>query len=151
MMTSRFLRLFQLWLLASLKTSPYRLHFVPLFLKLFCLCKFRLPFFLNFVRLLFTTAFVVPDILLRVGVPRLVSGLGMSFLFLCLFGFEVLRGSRACSVGVLYFLLLFPFLTLRISMGLGRSSVLCIGSNPAKASSSGRTGGESDSLAVVVH
>ena len=36
-------------------------------------------------------------------------------------------------------------------MGPGRSSVLHIGSNPAEASSSGRTGGESDSLAVVVH
>ena len=36
-------------------------------------------------------------------------------------------------------------------MGLGRSSILRIGSNPAEASSSGRTSGESDSLAVVVH
>ena len=36
-------------------------------------------------------------------------------------------------------------------MGLGRSSVLRIGSNPTKVSGSGRTGGESDSLAVVVH
>ena len=36
-------------------------------------------------------------------------------------------------------------------MGPGRSSVLRIGSNPAEASSSGRTGGESNSLAVVVH
>ena len=36
-------------------------------------------------------------------------------------------------------------------MGLGRSSVLRIGSNPVKASNSGRTGRESDSLAVVVH
>ena len=36
-------------------------------------------------------------------------------------------------------------------MGPGRSSVLCIGSNPTEASGSGRTGGESDSLAVVVH
>ena len=45
----------------------------------------------------------------------------------------------------------FTYLALRISMGPGRSSVLRIGSNPTKASSSGRTGGESDSLAVVVH
>ena len=60
MMVSRFLRLFWLWLLASLKTSPDRLHFVPLFLKLFCLCKFRLPFFLNFVRLLFRISFGGP-------------------------------------------------------------------------------------------
>ena len=36
-------------------------------------------------------------------------------------------------------------------MGPNRSSVLRIGSNPAKASSSGRAGGESDGLAVVVH
>ena len=36
-------------------------------------------------------------------------------------------------------------------MGPGRSSVLRIGSNPTKESGSGRTGGESDSLAVVVH
>ena len=54
---------------------------------------------------------MVPDISLGVGVPRLVSGLGTSFLLLCLFGFEVLRGSRACSVGVLHFLLLFFFLS----------------------------------------
>ena len=36
-------------------------------------------------------------------------------------------------------------------MGLGRSSVLRIGSNPIEASGSGQTGGESDSLVVVVH
>ena len=36
-------------------------------------------------------------------------------------------------------------------MGLGRSSVLRIGSNPAEASSSGRIDGGNDSLAVVVH
>ena len=94
---------------------------------------------------------MVLDIWLGVGVPRLVSGLGTSFPLFCLFGFEVLRGSRACSVGVLHFLLFFSYLALRISMGPGRSSVLRIGSNPAEASSLGRTGGESDSLAVVVH
>ena len=47
---------------------------------------------------------MVPDISLMAGVPRLVFGLGKSFLLLCLFGFEVLQGSRACSVGVLHFL-----------------------------------------------
>ena len=47
---------------------------------------------------------MVPDISLGAGVPRLVSGLGMSFLLFCPFGFEVLRGSRACPVGVLHFL-----------------------------------------------
>ena len=36
-------------------------------------------------------------------------------------------------------------------MGPGRSSALRIGSNPAKASSSGRTDGGYDNLAVVVH
>ena len=36
-------------------------------------------------------------------------------------------------------------------MGLGRSSVLRIGSNPAKASSSRRTDRGNNSLAVVVH
>ena len=46
---------------------------------------------------------------------------------------------------------LFSFLALGISMGPGRSSVLRIGCNPTEASSSGRTGGESNSLAVVVH
>ena len=92
---------------------------------------------------------MVPNISLGVGVPCLVSRLGTSFLLLSLFGFEVLRGSRACSVGVLHFLPL--FLALRISLGPGRSSVLRIGSNPANASSSGWTGGESDSLAMVVY
>ena len=96
---------------------------------------------------------MVPDISLGAGVPRLVSGLGTSFLLLCLFGFEVLRGSKACSVGLLHFLRfpLFPCLTLRTSMGLGLSFVLCIGSNPVEASSSERTDRGSDSLAVVVH
>ena len=58
-----------------------------------------------------------------------------------------------CYIGVLQFLRfpLFSYLALRTSMGLGHSSVLRIGSNPAKASSSGHHGGESDSLAVVVH
>ena len=36
-------------------------------------------------------------------------------------------------------------------MGPGRSSVLRIGSNPAEVSSSGRTDGGYDNLAVVVH
>ena len=47
---------------------------------------------------------MVPNISLGAGVPRLVSSLGTSFLLLCLFGFRVLRGSRAYSVGVLHFL-----------------------------------------------
>ena len=96
---------------------------------------------------------MVLDISLGVGVPRLVSGLGTSFLLLYPFGFKVLRGSRACSVGVLHFpcFLFLPCLTLRTSMGPGHSSILPIGSNPAEATSSGQTDGGNDSLAVVVH
>ena len=96
---------------------------------------------------------MVPDILLGAGVPRLVSGLGTSFLLLCFFSFEVLRGSRAGSVGVLHFLRfpIFYYLALRTSRGPGRSSVLSIRSNPVEASSSGWTDRGFDSLAVVVH
>ena len=96
---------------------------------------------------------MVLDISLGAGVPRLVFGLGTSFLPLCLFGFEVLRGSRACSVGVLHFLQFphFSYLAPRTSMGPGRSFVLRIGSNPVEASSLGRIGAKSNSLAVVVH
>ena len=97
---------------------------------------------------------MVPNIWLGVGVPRLVSGLGMSFPLFCPFAFKVLRGSRACLVEVMHFLrfsFFFSYLAMRISMGPGRSSVLRIGSNLVEVSSSGRTGGESDNLAVVVH
>ena len=95
---------------------------------------------------------MVPDISLRVDVPRLVSGISTSSL-LCPFGFEVFLGSRACPVGVLHFLLFLflPCLTVRTSMGPGRSSVLRIGSNPVEASSSSRTDGGYDDLDVVVH
>ena len=51
----------------------------------------------------------------------------------------------------IFFDFLFPCLALHISIGPGRSSVLRIRSNPTEASGSGRTGGESDSFAVVVH
>ena len=96
---------------------------------------------------------MVLDISLGASVPRLVSCLGTSFLLLCLFGFEVLQGSRACSVRVLHFLRfsLFSYLARRTSVGPSRSSVLHIGSNPAEVSSSGWTGREFDSLAVVIH
>ena len=50
---------------------------------------------------------MVPNILVGGGVFRPIFGIGTSFLLLCLFGFEALRGFRACSVGVLHFLL-FP-------------------------------------------
>ena len=46
---------------------------------------------------------MVPDIPLGAGVPRLVSGLETSSLFLSPFGFKVLLGSRACPVGALHF------------------------------------------------
>ena len=96
---------------------------------------------------------MIPDILLGGGVSRPVSGIGTSFLLLCLSGFEVLRGFRACLVGVLhcFFNSLFPYVALHISMGPGRSSVLRIGSDSTEASGLGRAGGESNSLAVVVH
>ena len=96
---------------------------------------------------------MVPDILLRGCPSRPVSGIGTSFLLLCLFGFEVLRGFRAYLVGALHYFLdfLFPCLALHISMGPSLSSILRIGSNSAEAFGSRRTGNESDSLAVVVH
>ena len=50
-----------------------------------------------------------------------------------------------------FFEFLSPCLALHISMGPGRSFLLRIGSNSTKASGSGQTGGESDSLVVVVH
>ena len=70
---------------------------------------------------------------------RSVSRISTSLLLFCLFGFEVLRSVRACLVGVLhyFFEFLFPCLALHISMGLGRSSVLRIGSNSTEASGSG--------------
>ena len=96
---------------------------------------------------------MVPDISLGGCPSRSVSGIGMSFLLLCLFGFKVLRDFRTCLVRVLryFFDFLFPCLAMHISMGPGFSYVLRIGSNSTKASGSRWTGGESDSLAVVVH
>ena len=96
---------------------------------------------------------MVPDISIGGCLSRPVSEIRTSFLLLCLFGFEVLRGFRACLVGVLHYFFdfLFPCLALHISMGPSRSSVLRIGNNSTKASGSGRTGGESDSLPAVVH
>ena len=96
---------------------------------------------------------MVPNISLGGCPSRPVSGIGTYFLLLCLFGFEVLRGFRACLVGILHYFFdfLFPYLALHISMGPGRSSVLRIGSDSTEASSSERMSDESDSLAVVVH
>ena len=50
-----------------------------------------------------------------------------------------------------FFDFLFPCPVQHIYMSPSRSSVFLIGSNSIEASSSGRTGGESNSLGVVVH
>ena len=75
-----------------------------------------------------------------------------------LFFFCVFSGSKSFEdLGLarlrfcIFFDFLFTCLALHISMGPGRSFVLHIGSNPTEVSSSGQTGGESYSLAVVVH
>ena len=47
---------------------------------------------------------MVPDISLGGGVSRPVSGIGTSVLLLCLSEFKVMRGSRACLIGVWNFL-----------------------------------------------
>ena len=73
----------------------------------------------------------------------------LSFVFLVSKSCEALGLAR---LGFnIFFDFLFSYLALRISMGPGRSSVLRIGSNPTEASSSWWSGGESDSLDVVVH
>ena len=96
---------------------------------------------------------MVPDISLGGCPSRPVSRIGTSFLLLCLFEFEVLRGFKAYLVGVLHYFFdfFFPCLALHIPMGPGRSSVLRIGSNSTEASGSRQTGGESNNLTVVVH
>ena len=92
MMAFRFLRLFRLWLLASLNMSPDRLHFIPLFLKLFCLCKFVFPFFLNLVRLVFRTAFGGPWFLAWGSCPSLFLAL------VRLFFSSIFLVSKSCEV-----------------------------------------------------
>ena len=66
-----------------------------------------------------------------------------------LFFFLVFSGSK--FRGFFFFDFLFPCPALRIFMGPSRSFVLRIGSDSTEASSLGRTGGDSDSLAEVVH
>ena len=154
-MASRFSCLFRLWLLASLKTSPDRLHFVPLFLKLFCLCKFGLPFFLEFCPTIIQDCFWW-SLISRLGLVSLVLFLALvrlffSFVFLVSKTCEALGRARLGFYIFFDFFFFFSFLALRTSMGPGHSSVLRIGSNLAETSSSRRTDGESDSLAVVVH
>ena len=74
-------------------------------------------------------------------VPRLIYVLGTSSLLLCPFCSKSCKVLGRAELGALHFLWIFvlPCLTLRTSMGPGRSSVLRIGSNPAEASGSGRT------------
>ena len=153
MMAFRFSLSFWPWLLASLKTSFDRLHYVPLFLKLFS--SAILGFFFLEICLTIVQGCFWRFLISGSGVVPLVFffGIGTFFLLLCLFGFKVLRGFRACLVRVLHYFsdFFFPCSALHISMSPNRSSVLRIGSNSTEASGSGRTGGESDSLAVVVH
>ena len=62
-----------------------------------------------------------------------------------------MRGSRVCLVGVLHFLRSsFPCLAY-ISPWVLVAFLSCVGSDSAEVSGSRRTGGESDSLAMVVH
>ena len=68
---------------------------------------------------------MVHDILLGGGVSRPVSGIGTFVILLCLFGFEVLRGSRACSIGVVHFLR-FPFSFLSPVYLHGSWSLFCL-------------------------
>ena len=68
---------------------------------------------------------MVPDISLGGGTSRPIYRIGTSFLLLCLFGFEVLRGSRACSVEVLHFLQ-FPFSLLSPVYLHGSWSLFCL-------------------------
>ena len=47
---------------------------------------------------------MVPDISFGGGVSPSVYGIGTPVLLLCIFGFKVLRGSRACLIRVRHFL-----------------------------------------------
>ena len=95
---------------------------------------------------------MVPDISLEVVPLVLFLGLVRLFFF---FVFSISKSYEVLGLTRLgfciFFDLLFPSLALHISMDPGRSSVLRVGSNPVEASGSGRAGGESDSLVVVVH
>ena len=148
-----FSRSFRLWLLASSKTSFDRLYCASLFLKIFASTSLGF-FFLEICPTIAQDCFWW-FLTSRLGVVPSVLFLGLVhlFFFFIFFGFEVLRSVRACLVGVLHYFFKFlsPCLVFHISMGPGRSSILRIGSNSTKASRSGQTGGESDSLAVVVH
>ena len=131
MMAFRFSRSFRLWLLASLKTSFECLYCVPLFLKLFASASLGF-FFLEICPIIAQDYFWWFLTSRLGGRPfRFISGIGATFLLLCLFGFEVLRSVRACLVRVLHYFFEFlsPCLALHNSIGSGRSSVLRIESN----------------------
>ena len=153
MMAFRLSRLFRLWLLASLKTLPDCLYFVPLFLKLFVSASLSFSFleiFLTIVQGCFWWFLIS-----RLGVVSLVLFLGLVRLFFFLVfsssKFHEFLGLALLVVLCYFFDFLFPYPALHISMGPSRSFVLRIGSDSTEASSSGRTSGESDNLAVVVH
>ena len=94
-----------LWLLASLKSSPDRLHFVPLFSKPFCLCKFVLSFSL-FLPLQFCASFFLEScstsvqdcfrwsLISRLGLVSFVLFLALVHLFFS----SVLLVSKSCEV-----------------------------------------------------
>ena len=106
MMAFRISRLYRLWLLISLKMFPDRLHFVPLFLKLFLPLQVWASLFFsqNLSGYRSGLVLVVPDISFGGGVSPSVCGIGTPVLLLCIFGFKVLRGSRACLIRVRHFL-----------------------------------------------
>ena len=83
----------------------------------------------------------------------LFLGLVRLFFFFVFSGLEFREFLRLALLGVLryFFDFLFPCPTLHIFVGPSRSSVLRIGSDSTETSSSGWMGGESDSLAVVIH
>ena len=88
MISFQLLRLFRLWLLASLKTLPDRLHFVPLFLKLFASASLSFSFLeicLTIVQGCFWWLLIS-----RLGVVSLILFLGLVRLFF----FLVFSGSK---------------------------------------------------------
>ena len=129
MMASRFSRLFRLWLLASLKTSPDRLHFVPLFLKLFCLCKFGLPFFLEFCPIIVQNCFWW-SLISRLWLVSLILFLALVRLFFS----SVFLVSKSCEtlgcaqLGFFNFPF-FSYLVIRAIVGVWESTIF-INLNP---------------------
>ena len=126
MMASRFSCLFWLWLLASLKTSPDRLHFVPLFLKIFFLFKFELPFFLEFCPTIVQDCFWL-SLTSRLGLASLVLFLVLVRLFF-FFVFLVSKSCKALGLARLGFCIFFDFpifFLLNLAYIHGSWSLLC--------------------------